>query len=170
MAVGDRRGLQCVLAVEDYVRQAEACKLKVAEFCYGQEPQGMFENTTIITSENAEMHRNKRIHNDKFKGQKVLVRTHTLLNRQRGCKLELPKISDLCVFGQVRKNMGWAEVDLPLKFAAKFANPWQVARCQLPQYVCERFLGLETNATAGYILLLWYSIMLHNIMSYLISF
>ena len=108
-------------------------------FAMGKEPQGMFEDDYgYYFRKTLQMHRNKKEYTMvNSKGQKVLVTKPFTFGKSHSNKgyasASCPEFEISCVLGRVKKDMGWKEVDLPYRrLPQKFANPWQVARCQLP--------------------------------------
>ena len=108
-------------------------------FAMGKEPRGMFEGAyNYYFRRTLQMHRNKIGYTmANSKGQKVLVTKPFTFGKSRYnegyASASCPEFKISCILGQVIKNMGWAEINLPYRrLPQKFANPWQVARCQLP--------------------------------------
>ena len=108
-------------------------------FAMGKEPRGMFEDAyNYYFRKTLQMHRNKVGYTmANSKGQKVLVTKPFTFGKspfnEGYASASCPEFEISCVLGPVKKDMGWAKVNLPYRrLPQKFANPWQVARCQLP--------------------------------------
>ena len=108
-------------------------------FAMGKEPRGMFEDAyNYYFRKTLQMHRNKVGYTmANSKGQKVLVTKPFTFGKspfnEGYASASCPEFEISCVLGQVIKDMGWTQVNLPYRrLPQKFANPWQVARCQLP--------------------------------------
>ena len=105
-------------------------------FARGKEPRDEYEDDYgYYFRKTLQMHRNKKEYTMvNSKGQKVLVtKPFTFLLNKGYASASCPEFEISCVLGRVKKDMGWKEVDLPYRrLPQKFANPWQVARCQLP--------------------------------------
>ena len=108
-------------------------------FAMGKEPRGMFEDAyNYYFRKTLQMHRNKVGYTmANSKGQKVLVTKPFTFGKspfnEGYASASCPEFEISCILGQVIKDMGYAEIDLPYRrLPQKFANPWQVARCQMP--------------------------------------
>ena len=108
-------------------------------FARGKEPRDKYEDDYgYYFRKTLQMHKNKKGYTMENRlGQEVLVTkpfTFGKLHFNKGyASASCPEFEISCVLGRVKKDMGWKEVDLPYRrLPQKFANPWQVARCQLP--------------------------------------
>ena len=136
-------GCLVVLAISAF-SEARMTRLVTREnwhkmFTMGKEPRGMFEGAyNYYFRKTLQMHRNKKGYTMvNSKGQKVLVTKAFTFGKspynEGYASASCPEFEISCVLGQVIKDMGWTQVNLPYRrLPQKFANPWQVARCQLP--------------------------------------